>query len=235
MNDELFERMNSIDPHPDSAPVTPHDGPVARTLMESIMNTPASTPTPADSPTDSPTVAPRSRRTGLIAGGVAAAAAAAVAIVIGVGGLGTSTTDEAVPDTTSAPDTTPAPDTTAPVTTEPGTSLTIVMTPSDPMASCLQLSDHVPDPSSPAFGGRVVSVGDGTVTVAVDRWFQNGDADQVVITVSDTGMVETGIEGTALVEGAELLVTVIDGNVATCGLSGGASPELLAFYETWYG
>lgn len=230
MNDELFERMNAIDPHPESAPVNPHDGPVARTLMESIMNTPASTPAPADSPT----AAPRPRRTGLIAGGIAAAAAAAVAVVIGVGGLGTTTTDDAVPDTTPTPDTT-APVTTDPVTTEPGTSLTITMTPSDPMASCLQLSDHVPDPSSPAFGGRVVSVGDGTVTVAVDRWFQNGDADQVVITVSDTGMVETGIEGTALVEGAELLVTVIDGNVATCGLSGGASPELLAFYETWYG
>jgi hypothetical protein len=233
MNDELFERMNAIDPHPESAPVTPHDGPVARSLLENIMNTP--TPAPADSLTS----APRPRRTGLIAGGIAAAVAAAVAVVIGVGGLGTTTTDEAVPDTTPTPETTApdttAPDTTAPVTTEPGTTLTITMTPTDPMASCLQLSENVPDPSSSAFGGRVVAVGDGTVTVAVDRWFQNGDADQVVITVSDTGMVETGIEGTALVEGAELLVTVIDGSVATCGVSGGASPELLAFYETWYG
>lgn len=229
MNDELFERMNAIDPHPESAPVNPHDGPVARTLMESIMNTPASTPTPADAST----TAPRPRRTGLIAGGVAAAAAAAVAVVIGVGGLGSPTADPA-PVSTVTPDTTVTPDSTVPATT-PTATVTITMTPTDPMASCLQLSDHVPDPASPAFGGRVVAVGDGTVTVAVDRWFQNGDADQVVIAVSDTGMVETGIEGTALVEGAELLVTVIDGNVATCGLSGGASPELLAFYETWYG
>jgi hypothetical protein len=195
--------------------------------MESIMNTPAHPPTSTVAPTARP------RRTGLIAGGIAAAVAAGVAVVIGVGGLGTTTTDEPVPDTTPAttPATTPdtAPD------TAPGTSITVALAATDPMAMCLQMSDHIPDPTAAAFGGTVVAVADGTVTVTVDRWFQNGDADQVVITVSDTGMVETGIEGTALVEGAELLVTVVDGNVQTCGISAGASPELLAFYETWYG
>jgi hypothetical protein len=219
MNDELFERLNAIDPHPESAPVSPHDGPVARTLLESIMTSPAHPPTSTGAPTARP------RRTGLIAGGIAAAVAAGVAVVIGVGGLGTTTTDERVPETT--PVTTPD--------TAPGTSITVALAATDPMAMCLQMSDHIPDPSAAAFGGTVVDVGDGTVTVTVDRWFQNGDADQVVIAVSDTGMVETGIEGTALVEGAELLVTVVDGNVQTCGISAGASPELLAFYETWYG
>ena len=223
MNDELFERINAIDPDAGGAPVIPHDGPMARALLEDIMSIDTDT-RPARASGRS-----RHRRAGLVAGGVGAAVAAAAAIAIGVGGLGSPAADGPVPDTTPAPDTTLVPDTT------PVTSLAVSLAASDPMAMCLQIGEYQPVPTASAFSGRVVAVADGTVTIDVDRWYQGGEADQVVVTASDSGMSETGIEGTALVEGAELLVTVVDGQVQTCGISAGASAELEAFYETWYG
>lgn len=205
MNDELFERMNAIDPHPASAPVEPGDGLVARTLRESIMNSPIDTSSATVASPSMPTRRLSGRsRLGLALGGLGLVV---VAVAAGLTRGGSS---------------------------EP-TSLAATLPASDPMAMCLTIAEYQPDPGASAFAGHVVEVNDGTVTVDVDEWDRNGDTDQVVLTVSDTGMIETGLDGAAFVDGAELLVTIVDGTVQTCGISGTASPELREFYATWYG
>ena len=199
MNDELFERMQAIDPV--TTPVHPSDGDVARTLRENIMN---STIDHGTAPSPAPEARVRRRRLGLGLGGLGVAGAAAVVGLALTGG--------------SAP-----------------TSITADLPGGDAAVRCIPVLDQEPDLSAAAFGGTVVEVGETTLTVEVDEWYLNGDADRVVITASDTGMNETGLEGDAFVVGAELLVTVIDGTVRTCGASGVATPELQAVYSTWYG
>ena len=205
MNDELFERLAAIDPHPRAVPVDAHDGPRARILRETIMTTPTDTTVPNTAgATQSGTRGPASRRRlGLIGGG---AAAAAVAGVIAVNALGGS----------------PA-----------ATSVTYTLGASDPMAMCLQLSEFTPDPATVAFGGTVASIEGTQVVVEVDRWYANGDADQVVL--DTTGVPSPALDGVEFTEGQDVLVSVFGGAVGFCGASGAASPELEAFYEEWFG
>ena len=47
-------------------------------------------------------------------------------------------------------------------------------------------------------------------------------------------MIESGLEGVEFVVGSEYLVTVLDGQVLTCGLSGPADPVLEGIYEGWF-
>lgn len=113
------------------------------------------------------------------------------------------------------------------------TQVSFALGASDPMAMCLPVSEIQPDASASAFRGTVVEVGEGTVTLDVTKWYQNGDADQVVLTTTDLATV--ALDGVDFAAGGDYLVSALDGQVGICGLSGVYSPELEALFDGWYG
>ncbi|HAN34221.1 MAG TPA: hypothetical protein DCQ52_01845, partial [Acidimicrobiaceae bacterium] len=63
-------------------------------------------------------------------------------------------------------------------------------------------------------------------------WFVGGEADQVVLDVTD--VASPALDGIAFVPGTEYLVAVADGQVQTCGVSAVAEPVLQQLYEQWF-
>jgi hypothetical protein len=120
-------------------------------------------------------------------------------------------------------------------TADAPTTVSYPLTPFDPLTSiCLPISEQ-PQPTAEAiaFGGTVTSIDGDRVVVDVDTWFQNGDADQVELVIGPD-MPSPALDGVEFVVGTRYLVTVADGAVGICGVSGPASPELEAIYATWY-
>lgn len=115
------------------------------------------------------------------------------------------------------------------------TSVRYSLAASDPMMSmCIALNDITPPADSAAFRGTVVAVSAESVTLNVAKWYANGTADQVV--VSTGGMPSPALDGVSFEEGGDYLVLAgTDGQVAICGQSGPYSPELEAFFNTWFG
>jgi uncharacterized protein GlcG (DUF336 family) len=115
------------------------------------------------------------------------------------------------------------------------TSVTYSLAASDPLtAMCMALPDITPATDSAAFRGTVVAVTADSVTLDVTKWYANGSADQVV--VSTAGMPSPALDGVTFEQGGDYLVLAgSDGQVGSCGLSGTYSPELEAFYNTWFG
>jgi hypothetical protein len=113
------------------------------------------------------------------------------------------------------------------------TSVTYGLVAGDPMAMCLSLDEFQPDPATIGFRGTVVSVGDGSVTLDVTKWYRGGDADQVVLTVSDD-MSVVALDGVEFVAGGDYLVGVLDGQVLICGVSAPFDPALEALYDRWF-
>ncbi len=106
---------------------------------------------------------------------------------------------------------------------------------SDPMAMCLALTDAPPPPSGAvAFGGTVTEVTADSVVVDVDRTFA-GDEVDVATLAAGPDVTDVALDGVEFVPGQRYLVTVVDGRVQTCGVSGPASPELEAIYAGWFG
>ncbi|MBA3287742.1 MAG: hypothetical protein H0U21_06930 [Acidimicrobiia bacterium] len=224
--DELAERLRRTDPLPPDWSPHPPDGPAARSLLEDIVNTPLE-------PAGAAPAGSHSRWYWLGGGAVAAAAA-----VVGV--LVLTADDAAAPQVAVVVDTATAPTPTDPVTptTVPaptGSVPTYQLAPSDPTISmCLALSEFQPDPSAVAFGGTVTAIEGDAVRVAVDRWYANGDAPEVELAV-EPDMPVVALDGVEFVEDQRYLVSVFDGVVGICGVSGPASPELETFYDQWYG
>ena len=99
---------------------------------------------------------------------------------------------------------------------------------------CLALSEITPSADTAAFRGTVVAVDAESVTLDVAKWYANGTADQVV--VSTAGMPSPALDGVTFDQGGDYLVAAgPDGQVGICGVSGSYSPELEAFYTTWFG
>jgi hypothetical protein len=84
---------------------------------------------------------------------------------------------------------------------------------------------------SPAFAGTVVTVGEDSVVLDVDRWYTGGDADRVQLEARGGDAVALGY-GVDFAEGERYLVTAAEGTVNGCGYSGPATPELERAFDT---
>jgi len=145
----------------------------------------------------------------------AAAVAGAAVVVAGVGALALTAGDDGTRETAAS------------VTYSFGEAV-------DPtMAMCLPVTDYMPTPGLIGFKGTVVATTGTSVTVEVSKWFAGGDADQVQLNTTDVAI--PALDGVEFVVGGEYLVTVLDGQVLTCGLSGLADPVLESIFEGWFG
>lgn len=113
--------------------------------------------------------------------------------------------------------------------TEPSTTLDLSLGESDAMASCLAFDPAVLAEMPVAFQGTVTAVDGSTVTLAVDRWFTDGDASEVTLTGEHTSPAL--IAGFEFAPGSSYLVSATGGTVNYCGYSGASTPDLLAGYE----
>ena len=103
----------------------------------------------------------------------------------------------------------------------------------DTMASCLAFDPNVLADMPVAFEGTAKNVEGERVTLAVDRWFTGGDADEVVL-VAPAGL-EALIGGINFEEGEQYLISATDGQVNYCGYSGPATADLEAGFEQAFG
>lgn len=157
-----------------------------RTLAEATMRT------TLDDTGTTPTTSD-GRRTGT---GLRLLAAAAAVAALGTGGLMVLGPDDRP---TAAPEV-----------------LELTLPPGDVMSSCLQYSVDILADMPVAFSATADAVGDGTVELAVDRWYRGGSA-EVVELANPTGPM-TSIDGVEFVAGSRYLVTATeDGTVNGCG------------------
>jgi len=234
MTDDLERRLQAVDPCPRDVPVEGADTPSAQALMRSIMDTHIDL--------ESPPSEPRRGQRRVITAALGAAAAA----VLLVGGF-VLFADDGDSDPVAAP-TTPAPTNPAPTNPAPTNPATTdsPTVPSEPVVAtyslpggdpttqmCLPVADSIIPPNAVAFGGTVASVDANGVTIDVDHWYTDGDADQVVLKGGTD--VSVALDGVEFVAGDRYLVTVIDDIVSICGVSGPVSPELEQLYTQWYG
>ncbi|MFZ4720426.1 MAG: hypothetical protein ACOYMR_13440 [Ilumatobacteraceae bacterium] len=201
--DEHLERLRSIDPMR-GASVEPHTGPRAAALMEQIMQTdPTVTPTePAGTATSAVPARPRRRL-------FAALGAAGVVAVGAFAFIALRGDDGGTP-----------------------TSVSFAVGAPDITAMCLPVSEQQPTAEASAFRGTVVSIENGIVTLDVATWYQNGTADQVLLTTD--GLPSAALDGVDFQQGGDYLITAGDGQVGTCGVSGPYSAELEQWFQTWY-
>ena len=112
------------------------------------------------------------------------------------------------------------------------TTVAYALSAPNPSAMCINIDGIESDPAWSGFEGTVASVDGNVVTIDVSKWFRGGPADQVTLTAPDGGVALEG--GTDFVVGDTMLVSVMDGTVLGCGISGVSSPELQALYAKWY-
>lgn len=221
MNDDVLrDRLIALDPEA-GVPTDPVTSDRARALLETIMSTPISTPDHTDLHTNADHAAPAHestvvamRRTvgrrwmGTFAG-AAAAAVAAIAFVAVRGGDG-------------------------PVTTS-----TFSLASSDPLTQmCLPFDPSLLAAVPVAFGGTVTDIttdeaGTNIVRIETDRWYR-GDATDVVELTVPSGFT-AALDGVDFVTGQRYLVSVSDGVVTSCGMSGLATPEYEAQWDAAFG
>ena len=159
---------------------------------------------------------PRGRRPWLL---VAAAAAAVAAIGGGVFALTNGDEDDGGAKDPAA---------------EPRKELALTLAPYDSMQMCIEFSPDVLEPMEVAFSGKVDEVEGTTVHLTPDRWYRGGDgANVIVLTAGDEEVLLEG--GITFEEGERYLVSAVDGQVATCGLSAPYSDEMAAAYDEAFG
>jgi hypothetical protein len=211
MIDEIRDRLAALDPMRDVA-IDPVGSDRARTLLEAVMSRPL-TDSPVVSTGDSTGLStgepfrPK-RRWSLLAGiaGLAVVAVVAVGVVVG--------NNDGSDDTSTA--------------TPP---LALTLPESDVMAMCLAIdATFLSDAAEQAFAGTVSEVGEGFVTLDVDRWYRGGDATSVQIS-TPAGFI-AAMDGVDFVVGSRYLVAAAGGQVLGCGMSGPASPEFEQLFET---
>ena len=211
MNDELREQLGRLDPMHPGVPVESATTPSSQARMEKIMNTPLIEENPGPSgqmqrPPDQRQATKNRRRQGMrVVAGLAAAAVVAVGGAAIIGNIGD---DE--PDVTAPP-------------------LELSLGEGDAMASCMPFDVAILSTMSPALAATATQVGDGTVTLAVDRWYTGGDAATVVLSTPNSSPAL--IAGFEFEVGQQYLITGAQGNVNFCGYSGPATPDLTAAFD----
>ena len=205
-DDELRAMLSDLDPMSARVPVESHTDPRARHQLEQIMSQVTENAENTDD------VVPMRRRKGTT---WLAAAAAVAAIAIG--------TTIAVSATGGDGDES--------VVAQPKTVISLQTAGGDPMMQmCMMFDVKQLSTAGLAFGGTVTSIGDGKVTLDVDRWFKGGNADQVTIAIPPGGD-NVALDGVEFVPGKRFLISATDGVLGTCGYSGPATPELGRSFE----
>lgn len=220
MNDDVLrDRLIALDPDA-GAPTDPVTSDRARALLETIMSTPTSTPNHPDRTTDRPdtgghesTVVAMRRTVGrrwmVTFAGAAAAAVAAITFVAVRGG------------------------------DEPVTTSTFSLASSDPLTQmCLPFDPTLLAAVPVAFAGTVTDIttddtGTNVVRIETDRWYR-GDATDVVELTVPSGFT-AALDGVDFVTGQRYLVSVADGVVTSCGMSGVATPDYEAQWDVAFG
>ena len=112
--------------------------------------------------------------------------------------------------------------------------LALTLAPLDSMQMCIAFSPEVLAPMEVAFSGEAYEVDGDTVRLAPDHWYRGGDgANDIVLTAGRPEVLLEG--GIAFEEGERYLVSAVDGEVATCGLSAPYSEEMAAAYDEAFG
>lgn len=112
--------------------------------------------------------------------------------------------------------------------------LALTLAPFDSMQMCIEFSPDALKPMEVAFSGKADVVEGDTVRLMPDHWYRGGDgANVVVLTAGDPDVLLEG--GITFEEGERYLVSAVDGQVATCGLSGPYSEEMAAAYDEAFG
>lgn len=115
---------------------------------------------------------------------------------------------------------------------EEATTLALSLPPSDAVGSCLVFDPALLAGMPVAFGGTVTAVEAGAVTLDVDRWYTDGDADLVRLAVPGEE-TSAALDGVDLQTGERYLVTASEeGAVNGCGFSGPATPELEQAFDS---
>lgn len=156
---------------------------------------------------------PRSRRAWVLV-----AAAAAVVAIVGGGTWALTAGDGDAGDRVA----------------EPQKELSLALPPADSMQMCIEFSPEALAPMEVAFSGEAYDVDGATVRLTPDHWYRGGDgADEVVLTAGSEDVLLEG--GITFEEGQRYLVSAVDGQVATCGLSAPYSEEMAAAYDEAFG
>ncbi len=111
------------------------------------------------------------------------------------------------------------------------TRLTAAVT--DPTASCAVLSPDLLTDRDTAFAARAVAVSGGEVTLEVTHRYRGSVSEQVRVEQPGDPSSEDG--AAPLAAGTDYLLSADGGRLTGCGLSGPASPELQALYDTAFG
>lgn len=205
MGDELRRRIAADDP----ARRAPNR-PVDRRLLEQIMSTSPTIDRATDDTGHATASRPargRRRRPLAAFGALAAAAAAAV-------GVGIATTG-------------------GPATAEP---LVLSASGGDAMASCLPFTPDILASFPTVLAATATSVDGETVTLDVDRWYQDltDSGAETVVLHAPAGM-EALIGGIAFEPGGDYLISADEqGNVAYCGYTAVATPDLTASFDATF-
>ncbi len=118
--------------------------------------------------------------------------------------------------------------------TEPRKELALTLAPFDSMQMCIEFSPETLEPMEVAFSGEAYQVEGDTVRLTPDHWYRGGDgANDVVLNAGSPAVLLEG--GITFEEGERYLVSAIDGEVATCGLSAPHSEEMAAAYDEAFG
>ncbi|MFP5252527.1 MAG: hypothetical protein ACLGH4_01875 [Actinomycetes bacterium] len=113
-------------------------------------------------------------------------------------------------------------------------TLELALPAGDVMSSCLQYSVEILADMPIAFSATADAVGDGTVELAVDRWYRGGSADLVELE-NPTGPM-TSIDGVEFTAGTRYLVTASqDGTVNGCGYTAVWSEPMARDFATAFG
>lgn len=119
------------------------------------------------------------------------------------------------------------------VAAEP-TSLTLAVPAGDAMSMCMAFEVTQLEQAELAFSGTVESTSDTGVTLAVDRWYRGGDADQVVLEHSGAA-TQVALDGVDFQQDQRYLVSASDGTVSTCGYSGPWTEDFAAQFAQAFG
>ena len=101
------------------------------------------------------------------------------------------------------------------------------------IGNCIQFEVRYLREMPVALSGTATDVGDGTITLAVDRWYKGGDADVVRLANYDPALVS--LDGFAFVQGERYLIAASDGTVNFCGFSAPWSQQLANSYDEAFG
>jgi hypothetical protein len=114
-------------------------------------------------------------------------------------------------------------------------SLALSVPAGDAMAMCMQVSPELlRDADQVAFEGTVTQLDGRVATLSVDRWFAGEEVDEVVVTGAAENEVAL-LGGVIFEDGGHYLISAVDGDVRSCGLSGEVTPELQAIYDEAFG